>query len=109
MRSTPHSERRWKMKSATSSATGGSFRKKFALRSISLLEVDETHVAVPVARRRALRKRLLDALSVLLGQLDVARGDVLLEITHTLRSGYRDNVVALREHPRERELRGRDA
>ena len=36
---------------------------------------------------------------------DVERRDVLLEVLHPLRARDRDDVVALRQHPRERELR----
>ena len=46
---------------------------------------------------------------VLGAELDVGRGRVLLEVAPALRARDRDEVVALREHPREGQLRGRDA
>ena len=41
-------------------------------------------------------------------QLDVERGRVLLEVAAALGAGNRDHVLALGQHPRERELAGRD-
>src|SRR3954447_19067230 len=111
MRSTPHSVRRCRMKSATSSATmppsdedslydvspGGLPRQNIGPGSVS--EIDEAHVRIPVSRGRALRKRALDACEVVRGQPDIRSGRVLLEVADALRARDRDDVLALREHP----------
>jgi hypothetical protein len=52
-----------------------------------LLDVDGRHVGVPLARRGALRERRLDTDQLILGQLDVERADVLLQVPDTLVPG----------------------
>src|SRR3954462_10262351 len=102
MRSTPHSVRRERMKSATSSATM-LLSQRLALRCFSRQErspkhrtrsgseVDEAHVRIAISRGRALRKRLVDAREVVRGQLDVCGGGVLLEVADALGAGDRDD------------------
>src|SRR5579862_1451118 len=70
------------------------------------LAIDRGHVGVAVAHRLAERIELDELVR---RQLDVARGRVLLEIRAPLRARDRDDVVAPREHPGERNLRGRRA
>src|SRR4051794_8269214 len=69
--------------------------------------VDRRHVRVAVAGRRPDGRDLLEPGEVVVGQLDVGRRDVLLEISHLLRARDRDDVVAAAQHPCERELAGR--
>src|SRR5207247_578015 len=49
-----------------------------------------------------------DAGEIVLGELDLHCAGVLLEVRPPLRSRDRHDVLATREHPGERELRGRD-
>src|SRR5262249_51439961 len=71
--------------------------------------VDRGHVGVAVDRSDAERRDLVEAREVLVGHLDVERRDVLLEEAHVLRARDRSDVLALAQHPRERELTGRRA
>src|SRR4051794_17898198 len=71
---------------------------------LATLPVDRRHVRVAVARRRADRRDLVEARQVVVGQLDVERRDVLLEVVDVLRAGDRHDVIAAAQHPREREL-----
>src|SRR4051794_25930277 len=73
------------------------------------LLIQRRHPAAVVALARDLRQLGVDALEVRAGQLDVKRGPVLLEIGDALRPRDRDDVIALRQHPRQRELAGGDA
>src|SRR5690349_18128273 len=72
------------------------------------LAVDRFHSAlvVALARRGARRQNLIEALEVGVGQLHVHRADILVEILDVLGAGDRNDVIALREHPGESELRG---
>src|ERR671930_2146723 len=69
------------------------------------LAVERRHPLRGVAVTQALGQRRGDLGEVLGGQLDVERADVLLETLDAPGAGDRDDVVALREHPGERELR----
>src|SRR5262245_37807130 len=69
---------------------------------------DDAHVGVALAGGRAAGRRLLEALEVLVAQLDLGRGEVLLQVLHALRARDRDDVLALTQQPRERELRRGD-
>src|SRR3954462_11988980 len=114
MRSTPHSVRRSRMKSATSSATGAPFLDRYTmylpdLYSHETSAVDGAHVRVAVAGGGALRERVLDAGEIVLRELDLRRGRVLLEVGDALRARDRDDGVALRAPPGGRELRRCDA
>src|SRR5437764_11549984 len=70
---------------------------------------DRGHVRVALPCGRARRERLVQPSELLVRQGDLRRGGVLLEIRAPLRAGNRNDVVAAREHPRERELRRRAA
>src|SRR6478672_4850375 len=59
---------------------------------------------VAVADGDALGRDLVDALEVGARERDVHCADILLEIAAALGSGNRDHVIALRQHPRQREL-----
>src|SRR5690349_9691259 len=73
------------------------------------LAIQRGHPA-PVVALAAGRGQLgVDPREVVLGQLDVARAPVLLEVGHALGAGDRDDVVALGEHPRQRQLARRRA
>src|SRR5436190_5037386 len=73
------------------------------------LAIQRCHPAAVVALPGDLGQLGVDALEVFVGQLDVARGPVLLDVGDALGSGDRDDVVALREHPCECQLARRDA
>src|SRR5688572_27615741 len=66
--------------------------------------VDGRHVRIPVARRLA---GAVQVAQLLLGQVEVERGDVLLEVARALGPRDRDDVLALRVDPRQRDLGGR--
>src|SRR3989442_1608276 len=66
-------------------------------------------VGLLVDRILAGRSHLVEPRQLVVRQLDRRRGDVLLEVAPPLRARDRDDVVTLRLHPRERELRRRDA
>jgi hypothetical protein len=55
------------------------------------------------------RRDLVDATQIDLAQMHVERVYVLLQVLAAFSAGDRDDIVALREHPGERELRGRAA
>src|ERR1035441_10347504 len=55
----------------------------------------------------ALRDGVLDAVELLRRQLDIDRGDVLLDVGDAFRARNRNDVLPAREHPRNGELRGR--
>src|SRR5215216_76954 len=65
------------------------------------LPVHARHVGVAVALRLA---SLVERLEVLVAQLHGERADVLLEVTAPLRARDGNDVLALRVHPRERDL-----
>src|SRR5207249_1524568 len=73
------------------------------------LAPDARHVGVAVAGGGTARKRLVEPRQLLVRELDVRGGGILLEIAPPLRARNGDDVLAARQHPRERELRGRDA
>src|SRR5439155_706714 len=52
------------------------------------------------------REHRLEVAQVLVGQLDVEHRDVRLEVPDPGRAGDGNDVLALRQHPRERDLRG---
>src|SRR5438128_4891966 len=60
---------------------------------------------VPRARGDALRRHLVDATQVVLGQLHPHRSRVLLQVLALLGAWDGHDVLSLREQPRERELR----
>src|SRR5262249_29493304 len=80
-----------------------------AFQARTSLEVDALHRVGGIARpgARADRRRLGDALQVGGGELHLERGEVLVYALRALRAGDRDDVLALREQPREHELRRR--
>src|SRR5262245_27367389 len=69
------------------------------------LAVERRHPLRGVAVAQALGQCRGDLGEVLGRQLDIERADVLLETLDAPSAGDRDDVVALREHPGERELR----
>src|SRR5919197_4452927 len=69
------------------------------------LAVERRHPLRGVAVTQALGQRRGDLGEVRGGQLDVERADVLLETLDAARAGDRDDVVALREHPGESQMR----
>src|SRR3954454_11920372 len=73
------------------------------------LAVQRRHPTAVVALARGLRQLGVDALEVRVGQLKLGRSPVLLEVRDPLGAGDRDDVLALCQHPRKRELAGRDA
>ena len=62
-----------------------------------------------VADHRVARHGRVEGGQVVGGEVHVGGADVLLEVGDPLGAGDRDDVVALREHPGERELAGRAA
>src|SRR5512140_1597827 len=62
---------------------------------------------IAVAGGGALRCDLVDALEICARERHADGAYVLLEILAALGAGNGNHVVALREHPRKRELRGR--
>src|SRR4051812_46383969 len=74
--------------------------------SVGELAVDRGHAHAVVAVTRRLRYLGVDAGEICLRQLHVGRGEVLLEVLAAFRAGYGDDVAALRQYPRERELAG---
>src|SRR5919112_939995 len=73
------------------------------------LAVQRRHPTAVVALAGRLGQLGVDALQVILAQLDLGRAPVLLEVGHALGAGDRHDVLAPRQHPRERKLPGRDA
>src|SRR5579862_2680738 len=70
--------------------------------------IHRAHVVITAAGSETLGRHLLDAREVALGELHLRRADVLLEIGAALGAWNRRHVVALRQHPCERELTRRD-
>ena len=70
---------------------------------------DDRHVGVAVAERHAHGRHLVDPAQVVRGQLDVGGAEVLLQVGDPLGARDRHDVVALGEHPGERQLAGGDA
>src|SRR6476659_1345098 len=62
-------------------------------------------LVVPRPLRHSLRRDLLDLLQVAGRELDLERAHVLLEILALLGAGDGHDMVALHQHPRQRELR----
>src|SRR3954449_6603621 len=94
---------------AERSTTIGTRGMRANLASHAPLKADAAHPGLVVAAARGLRHRLVDPAQVLFGELDVARAGVLLEALGAARARDRDDVVALREHPGQRQLGGRAA
>ena len=74
-----------------------------------LLKVYGGHAGFVVALTGGLGKLRVDARHVVNCQLDVDRPSIPLEVRAALRPGDRNQIVALRQHPRNRQLRRRDA
>ena len=72
------------------------------------LAVDRLHPGgvVALARGGARRQDVVEPLQVAVGQLDLERADILVEIFDALGARDRHDVLALRQHPGERELGG---
>src|SRR3954453_16150118 len=73
------------------------------------LAIQRGHPTAVVALTGGRGQLGVDVLEVLVGQLDLARGPVLLEVRDPLGSRDRDDIVALGQDPGERELPGRHA
>src|SRR6266849_10637214 len=73
---------------------------------VNLLRVDQIHHVFGVAqsRRGTGGKDFIQATQVVLRQFQIHCGGVFLKILAALRAGDGDNVVTLRQHPRERQL-----
>src|SRR5919198_5600825 len=84
-------------------------RRRSPLRAASYSAVDAGHPGLVVTLAGCLRELCVDAGKVICAELDVDRGGVLLEVGAALRARDRHDVVTLREQPRDRELRRRDA
>src|SRR3954447_22673962 len=72
------------------------------------LAVDRRHglSVIALARSRAGRQDPVEAVDLFLRQFDVERDDILVEIAPMFGTGDGHHVVALGEHPGERELSG---
>jgi len=72
------------------------------------LAIDSSHhlFRITGTRRDALRRKLIWSRKVLRRERHVERRCILLEIFAALRAGDRHDIVALRQHPGERKLRG---
>ena len=72
----------------------------------SALSINRPHprLVIPRPLRHALGRDLLDLLQIARRELHLEGADVFLEILPLLRPGDRHDVLALRQHPREREL-----
>ena len=68
------------------------------------LSIRPSYVRIAVAGDR--RHDLVEHRELVVRERDLGRRDVLLEVRAALRARDRHDVVALREHPRERELAG---
>src|SRR3954447_24872641 len=80
------------------------------MRRLSLaVEVGHLALVVAGAGGRAGRHRALDALEVGGGELDVERAERLAQALARARADERDDVVAPRADPRDRDLRDRHA
>src|SRR3954452_4453721 len=73
------------------------------------LAVQHRHPTAVVALAGHLGQLGVDVPELVVAELDLRRAPVLLEVGHALGAGDRDDVVALRQHPGQRELPGRDA
>src|SRR3954470_17085605 len=60
---------------------------------------DRRHVRVALPHRYPRREHLVESATVRVGEADLVRGDVLLEVAPVLRTGNRYDVVAAVEHP----------
>src|SRR4051794_37551215 len=80
------------------------------MRRLSLaVQVRHLALVVPRARGGAPRDRALDALKAGGGELDVERAERLPQALARAGADQRDDVVAARPHPRDRDLRDRHA
>src|SRR6266496_2989670 len=70
------------------------------------LLAEQTHLRrwIPLSSRDSFGCDSLDALQVILGKLDSGGGDVFLEVGDPLGSRYRHDLLALRQHPGDRQL-----
>src|SRR4051794_21380425 len=59
---------------------------------------------IAVALRRTHRERLVEAPEVVVGELNLRRGHVLLDVLHALRTRDRDDVLAAAQDPGDRDL-----
>src|ERR671918_547033 len=73
----------------------------------TLSEIYALHRLGRIARAGASSRRrgIRDALQILSAQLDFQGSEILVDALLALRAGDRDDVLALREEPREHELR----
>src|SRR5579875_3653115 len=72
----------------------------------ALSGVDRAHVRIAIPGREAARRHLVDALQVRRREPDSRRAQVVLQVASPLRARNRDDVLALREHPGQRQLGG---
>src|SRR5205807_9752992 len=70
---------------------------------------DGGHVRVAIAGGPARRSCLVEPRELVVGELDLARRDVLLKVSPAFGPGDRNDVLPLVEYPRQRELRRGDA
>jgi len=86
----------------------GWIRTAFIVDIFKLLElpIEDSHHFFPIARAGCdfRRHELIQTCKIVGRELNLQRGDVLLEIFPPLGSWDRNDVVAFRQHPGEREL-----
>ena len=63
---------------------------------------------VPLTRNRYARQGIIDGRNIIPGELDIGRADILFDAVQLGRARDGNDPWLLREHPGQRELRGRD-
>ena len=73
----------------------------------SFLSLHQCHhvLRIPISRRGRRREHFINPPQIFFAQLYLKRAYVLLQIFPPLRSRDRHNVIPLRQHPRQRQLR----
>ena len=94
---------------ASAGPADGSQIRSVPARSRLAVERRHTRRRITFAGRDAFRRDRVDGAEVLGAQRDVEGAQVLVEIRAALGAGDRDDALALRQHPGERELRRRAA
>src|SRR5689334_21197312 len=92
-------------------ASGSTRTRRGSRRDLPRSAVERLHALrrVALARRGAFREHAIDACEIVAGETYVESADVVLEILPPLGARDGHDVVALRQHPCERELGRRAA
>src|SRR3954471_22606082 len=91
---------------AAATCTAAARRTRCALARPGRLQTEALHRLrrVALALGRAHRERLVQTTEVVVGERDLRRGDVLLEVLHPLCARDRDDILAAAQDPCDRDL-----